>query len=414
MVNQEKFNNKTFTILSSVVLLTTSTIYIIMQILSFKLGIINQDAFLKRVRDVMEWSGPIYIKYGQIMASRVNFQRGNNLFKNVLVQFSSLEDNVHIRSKVKEKEYQQINIIDDVKLVNNVVIGSGSIASVYDITYKNKEAVLKIVHPDITNKIILGTILLKAQLKIFSIFIKELRRASKFINFNEMKRSIIKQTVMTNEKNAINKMKQIFLNDDVVIIPKVYNYSDNYIIMSKEQGKKFYNFIESNSEYDYEAVASLYYSVKKMINGGFLHIDLHLGNFFFKLVNKQVKLVLLDFGIVKTLSKEEKEILLNIIAYKRNKESREKDSIKFFWIISGYKKNYDLNQFNKLVENYKKKKKLNFKNVLDFFNTNKIIVSYENTLLLNSVSFVLELMDNTFDNINGFRSFLGGYLMEHE
>ena len=68
--------------------------------------------------------------------------------------------------------------------------------------------------------------------------------------------------------------------------------------MSKEEGYKINEFFNNYPDYRDEAVALLYSCLYKMINNRTLHGDLHFGNFLFKLDNNEVKITLLDFGII--------------------------------------------------------------------------------------------------------------------
>ena len=50
-----------------------------------------------------------------------------------------------------------------------------------------------------------------------------------------------------------------------------------------------------------------------------MHGDFHQGNFLFKRTNNAVHIIILDFGIIYTLSKEQSEILLNYIEHFHDK-----------------------------------------------------------------------------------------------
>lgn len=75
-------------------------------------------------------------------------------------------------------------------------------------------------------------------------------------------------------------------------------------------------FLQKYPEKKEECDKLLRISIINMISKKFLHGDLHDGNLLFFLNNDEVKLNIIDFGLVITLTDEQKEIYLRNIFLK--------------------------------------------------------------------------------------------------
>lgn len=396
-----------FNILVSYIQFITNSTYIVLTLVGFKTGIIKEKSYDKRIINLIREGGPIYIKYAQIYASR-KIEDNFHLLKGIKL----LEDNVEILENEKRYEINYLNSLDKLKVINEKALGSGSIASVYQIQYKNKKSVAKIVHPNVIYKINRGEIILKTQIKIFGLFNRHFKRANRFIDFRGMKESIYEQTNMEIEKNSTIKFFDIFNDDPIVKIPNIYSYSKSCLIMEKVSGLNYRNFLNEFPDYDFETISALYYCVSKMIKNKFCHIDLHWGNIFFNITdNDTVKITLLDFGIVKEISELEYNSLIKIFDLKSSKEIRENNICKLFWLMS--KKDYKYEDFNAKLNDYIKKNKRSLKFIMDFFYENNIFISHKDSLFLNSIGLILQLIEDKRDE-NGFIPFLEGYMLDNE
>jgi predicted unusual protein kinase regulating ubiquinone biosynthesis (AarF/ABC1/UbiB family) len=401
-------NNEINLILDSFTYFWFSIIQISFAFVSLKSKIIDRNTYNSSLVQLLENNGPVYIKFGQIMSSRKDQLIKNKTFKNLFQNLSKLEDNITLDDDILNEEYNLINTIENIKLCNTKAIGTGSIASVYFVKYFDKECVLKIVHPKIREKVKRGYILLKTHINMISLFTNKIKNIKKIIDIDNMYNSILDQTNMYNESINIYNMYNCFKDNRIIITPKLINYSTDFILMSKEYGLKFDDFIKKYPDYKMEVIATMFYSFKKMIENKLIHIDLHFGNFFFKLDKKNdiVKIILLDFGIMKKINDMQKEELLKIFNFK-------KISNKFIWLLLKDNK-YNYKDFNKLIEEYSKNnKKKNLNDISIFLQKKKIFISYENTLFMNSIDFIFKLRHKII-NPKIFDKYLIGYIMENE
>ena len=125
-----------FNLLSSYIQFFTNTMYIILTLVGFKTGFIEQERYNKKIIALITHGGPIYVKYSQ-MSSR-NSNNNSNLLKGIQM----LEDNVHVLEHERDVELNYLRTLE-LQILNSDYLGSGSIASVYDVKYKNRNAVAK-------------------------------------------------------------------------------------------------------------------------------------------------------------------------------------------------------------------------------------------------------------------------------
>ena len=175
---------------------------------------------------------------------------------------------------------------DDYKIIE--LVGSGSIAQVYKIQdiKTNEFYAMKVIHPDAIknfNKI-------KFYLKIiFTIF--------KFSNIvptdlNNFLKQFRQQLDLVNESNNILKFSELYKNDNLFIIPELYKFSENIIIMDYIEGKSIETININIQHYRYNMIISIFMYNNLFINK-FNHGDLH--NYNWKIADEKV--VIYDFGL---------------------------------------------------------------------------------------------------------------------
>ena len=179
------------------------------------------------------------------------------------------------------------DIDDDYKIIE--LVGSGSIAQVYKIQdiKTNEFYAMKVIHPDAIknfNKI-------KFYLKIiFTIF--------KFSNIvptdlNNFLKQFRQQLDLVNESNNILKFSELYKNDNLFIIPELYKFSENIIIMDYIEGKSIETININIQHYRYNMIISIFMYNNLFINK-FNHGDLH--NYNWK-ITKDNKIIIYDFGL---------------------------------------------------------------------------------------------------------------------
>jgi len=214
-----------------------------------------------------------------------------NIDKKILDIF----ENTYEKCPIHELDYTKklyksdfYNDIDnDYKIIESV--GSGSIAQVYKIQdiKTNEFYAMKVIHPDAIknfNKI-------KFYLKIiFTIF--------KFSNIvptdlNNFLKQFRQQLDLVNEANNILKFSGLYKNDKLFLIPSLYKFSKNIIIMDYIEGKSIETININIQHYRYNMIISIFMYNNLFINK-FNHGDLH--NYNWK-ITKDNKIIIYDFGL---------------------------------------------------------------------------------------------------------------------
>ena len=214
-----------------------------------------------------------------------------NIDKKILDIFENTYENCPIHEldytkKLYKSDFYN-DIDDDYKIIE--LVGSGSIAQVYKIQdiKTNEFYAMKVIHPNAIknfNKI-------KFYLKIiFTIF--------KFSNIvptdlNNFLKQFRQQLDLVNEANNILKFSELYKNDKLFLIPSLYKFSKNIIIMDYIEGKSIETININIQHYRYNMIISIFMYNNLFINK-FNHGDLH--NYNWK-ITEDNKIIIYDFGL---------------------------------------------------------------------------------------------------------------------
>ena len=111
------------------------------------------------------------------------------------------------------------------------------------------------------------------------------------------------QSDFINEANNNLKFYQMYENNPCIIIPKLRKVSKNMILMDYEKGNT-YNYSENSGYMNWKIVSLLkLFSKNNEAIFNFMHGDLHKGNWKFRKENKDIKLIIYDFGFCWKLPK---------------------------------------------------------------------------------------------------------------
>lgn len=214
-----------------------------------------------------------------------------NIDKKILDIFENTYENCPIHELDYTKSLYESDFYndmdDDYKIIE--LVGSGSIAQVYKIQdiKTNEFYAMKVIHPNAIknfNKI-------KFYLKIiFTIF--------KFSNIiptdlNNFLKQFRQQLDLVNEANNILKFSELYKNDKLFLIPSLYKFSKNIIIMDYIDGKSIETININIQHYRYNMIISIFMYNNLFINK-FNHGDLH--NYNWK-ITKDNKIIIYDFGL---------------------------------------------------------------------------------------------------------------------
>lgn len=178
----------------------------------------------------------------------------------------------------------------EIKDPETAIIGSGSIGQVYKLWHKklNKYVAVKVRHPNIDYQT--------------SIFVKNVALLLKIVQYvmtvpfafllTEFLNNIHSQLDYEQEAKNTNKLKQLFKNEECIIIPEVISYSKCFIIMEYYTGK---TFSELETTKQRLAALNMYlFMTTSIMCYDFVHCDLHYGNW---KITDDNKLFIYDCGI---------------------------------------------------------------------------------------------------------------------
>ncbi|WP_347938999.1 2-polyprenylphenol 6-hydroxylase [Rickettsia oklahomensis] len=287
----------------------------------------SSEDYGKRLIDCLINLGPIYIKFGQTLSTRadlvgVEIAEHLRLLQDKLTPFDS-----GVARKIIEREFCKHNVMlwldygihnsnwilrsrrgMTISHFNDTPVAAASISQVHKARLATGEYVaVKILRPDIHKKYNRDIKLLYFLARIVSKFSKAKRlKPIKVVDkFHETMKFEIDLRL---EAAAASELMHNMRNDSNVIIPKIYWDLTSENILTTE-------WLEGTSIYDTSLLKQMGLEPKKIALGfalmffyqayrdGFFHADLHAGNI---LVNKQGKIILLDFGIMGRLNEKDR------------------------------------------------------------------------------------------------------------
>jgi len=177
----------------------------------------------------------------------------------------------------KEFDKELLDIYD----INKDPIASGSIGQVYVGSFKNNKdnkVAIKITHPNIQMQLFLPKIIVK----FINFLLKTFRLRDSYYNIpfdlDDFFDYLNKQIDLRQEYKNMEIHRNHYKDNSLIIIPKVYEYSRNVLVMSYEEG----TFYENLDVSDYKKVKILtimrLYLRSSLIMNNFIHGDLHNGN----------------------------------------------------------------------------------------------------------------------------------------
>lgn len=291
----------------------------------------------ENLRKALEELGPTFIKIGQILSTRPDI-----LPNKYIVELSKLQDavapeNFSDINEVFQKEFGK-NIADCFLHFNQIPLASASTAQVYTAILNNgTEVIVKIQRPHIYEKMhldisILYKIIALTKTKLTDSLIDPKEALDEILSVTEQ------ELDFKNEKNNINKFKELNKNVAFLHVPYIIDEfsSSTVLTMEKIDGFKIDDLKKLHEDnydlYDLGKKLAISY-FKQVFEDGFFHGDPHPGN----LLIQQGKICYIDFGIVGSLSRSLKEALndaLIAVAY------RDPDKLISVFMSIGIKKGF--------------------------------------------------------------------------
>ena len=280
------------------------------------------DNIPQKIRMMFEELGPIFVKLGQVISTRKDL-----LPNDVADELSKLQDRVKpfpedISMKIIENELGDkiSNLFNDFKAEP---LASASIAQVHAAQLKNgNDVIIKVVRPDIHKAIKKDLLLMKKIAEFLTSLSDDFKRMHLIEVVNDYELLVYDETDLIKESTNAKKIRDNFQRSKLIYIPEIYwDYvTKNILVMERiyetpindkaellKQGINFEKLAKN-------AVESFFIQV---FEHNFFHADMHPGNIFVKKIgDDDVQFVLVDFGIMGSLSKFDKRYLAeNFVAF---------------------------------------------------------------------------------------------------
>ena len=276
----------------------------------------------ERLRLCIEELGPIFIKFGQMLATRRDL-----LPADIISELEKLLDQVppFPLSEAREILEQQLDMpIDEAfQSFDDDVLASASIAQVHAAQLKSgEEVVVKIVRPNIEKRIRKDVDVLLMLAGMADRHWNEARRVKPIAVVREFEKTLINEIDLVREAANANELRRHFEDSDDLYVPQVYwDYcGTNVMVIERIYGipvsdidqLKAHNVnLESLSRKGVEVFFT------QVFRNNYFHADMHPGNIFVSFENPEnPKYIAVDFGIMGSLSTQDKRYLAeNFVAF---------------------------------------------------------------------------------------------------
>lgn len=276
-----------------------------------------------RIRTVLEELGPIYIKFGQILSTRRDM-----LPDDIFLELAKLQDHVppfpgEVARDIIEKSLNTklTDIFEDFDLVP---LASASIAQVHTARLNDgREMIVKVVRPGI-EKIIrrdLGLMHIIAEMaESYSGDFQNLRPTGVV---KEFEKTLLDELDLMREAANASQLRRNFTDSHILYVPQVeWEYTrHDVMVMERIQGipiNDFQALRDADINFQWLAEAGVEVFFTQVFRDSYFHADMHPGNIFVKpgADGKQAKIMVVDFGIMSSLSEFDKRYLAeNLLAF---------------------------------------------------------------------------------------------------
>jgi len=252
-----------------------------------------------RVRKILEELGPTFIKLGQMLSLRPDIMPPE-----YCKEFEKLQDNVppvefSLIKEVLEREFKK-PLGKVFKDFPETPLASASLSQVYKVTLGNKEAIVKVLKPDVEK-------IVRADIEILAYLANHIDKnfpESRLYDpkglIEQFKGYILNELNFNNEIVNIDTFRHNFLHDKTVYTPVIYDKlcTNRVMVIEYIEGIKLRDVQKLKKEgLDTGKIAQSLIAcvLKQVFIDGFFHGDPHPGNIFVLLDGK---IAFIDFGVI--------------------------------------------------------------------------------------------------------------------
>ena len=262
----------------------------------------------ERIRLIIEELGPTFIKLAQALSNRADL-----LPQALIDEFEKLQSNVPPFPTEEARQIVTAELGRPLEEVfaefEDVPIGSASIGQVHRARlHTGEEVVVKVQRPDVRDKVESDLRLLHELVRLTGGFLRKQGLANPQDVVDAFERSMTKELDYTSEARSMEQLRKLYENYSTFYIPKPYRelstakilvieFVNGCKITDKEQLLAWGLSPETVAETGMDIYLT------QIFEFGFFHADPHPGNV---LVRPDGTLVLIDFGMVGKLTKQQK------------------------------------------------------------------------------------------------------------
>ena len=274
-----------------------------------------------KIRMMFEELGPIFVKLGQVISTRKDL-----LSDDIALELSKLQDNVKPFPKDISMQIIENELGDKISnIFNNFTaepLASASIAQVHSAQLKNgKDVIVKVVRPGIHKAIEKDLLLMKRIAEFLTSLSDDFKRMHLIEVVNDYELLVYDETDLIKESTNAKKIRDNFKNSKLIYIPEIYwNYvTRNILVMERTYATPINDreeLIRQGIDFQKLATNAVESFFIQVFEHNFFHADMHPGNIFVDKVGNDVQFVLVDFGIMGSLSTFDKRYLAeNFVAF---------------------------------------------------------------------------------------------------
>jgi ubiquinone biosynthesis protein len=275
----------------------------------------------QNIRLICEDLGPIFVKLGQTISTRKDL-----LSDEIANELVKLQDNVtpfdgNTAKTIIEKELGK-STEDIFSSFETKPMASASIAQVHPAKLKTgEEVIVKVVRPDIKEKIIQDISLMKKIASYLDGLSSDFKRMHLIDIVNDYEMVIYDELNLIKEAASAKQIKKNFSGASFIYIPTVHctYLTSRVMVMERIYGIPINNkdkLAKEGISFKEIAEKSVELFFVQVFEHNFFHADMHPGNIFIQKNNDTFRFVLVDFGIMGSLSEFDKKYLAeNFIAF---------------------------------------------------------------------------------------------------
>lgn len=276
----------------------------------------------ERIRKALEELGPIFVKLGQIVSTRRDL-----LPADIADELSLLQDQVPPFPTAQARKIIEASLGKSIDSVfthfDDKPLASASVAQVYSAELKDgRKSVVKVIRPSIRKIIHRDTGLMRLLAELGERYSAEARRLRLREIVADFERTIYDELDLVREAASASQLRRNFEKSKILHVPEVYwQWTGQHVmVMERVSGVPIDDIEQLESlGVDMKLLAERGVEIffKQVFIDNFFHADMHPGNIFVDVTDPaDPKYIAVDFGIMGTLSEEDKRYLSeNFLAF---------------------------------------------------------------------------------------------------